>query len=192
MSPITHFLASWSLAENFGESRRERSWICFAGVAPDLDGLGIIGDLTNHALGRPESLWFATYHHFLFHGFFGALLFMAAAAVGGVRRWQTLLLVFISLHLHLACDLVGARGPTPDEIWPIHYFAPFSNAWTFSWNQQWALNAWPNFVITSLLILWAIYRAVHRGFSPFEIFSPRLNAIVVTALRNRWHGSSWT
>jgi hypothetical protein len=40
MSPVTHFLLSWTLAERSADTRRERAWITFAGVAPDLDGLG--------------------------------------------------------------------------------------------------------------------------------------------------------
>ena len=35
MSPITHFLASWTIAESCGKDRRERLWICLAGLAPD-------------------------------------------------------------------------------------------------------------------------------------------------------------
>ena len=42
------------------------------------------------------------------------------------RKLTTALLVFISFHLHLLADLVGARGPDGDQ-WPIPYLLPFSN-----------------------------------------------------------------
>ena len=54
--------------------------------------------------------------------------------------WLTALLVFISFHLHLLCDLIGARGPDGDQ-WPIPYLKPFSNSVQLAWHGQWALNA---------------------------------------------------
>ena len=93
MSPITHFLASWTLAESCTQDRRERLWICLAGLAPDLDGLGLAVDVANDALGRVASQWYAVYHHFLFHGLFGALVVMAIARMAGIHRLRALLLV---------------------------------------------------------------------------------------------------
>ena len=119
MSPITHFLASWTVAESCTQDGRERLWICLAGLAPDLDGLGIVVDVANDMLGRGVSQWYAVYHHFLFHGLFGALVTVAIARAAGVRRARALLLVFLSFHLHLLCDLAGARGPASYDIWVI-------------------------------------------------------------------------
>src|SRR5258706_7795611 len=101
MSPITHFLASWAIAESCTQDSRERRWICIAGLAPDIDGLGLAVDVANGLLGRGVSQWYAVYHHFLFHGLFGALVVVAMARLAGVRRWQGWLLVFLSFHLHL-------------------------------------------------------------------------------------------
>jgi hypothetical protein len=42
MSPITHLLASWIVAAKTTDNLRDRRLVTLAGVAPDLDGLGII------------------------------------------------------------------------------------------------------------------------------------------------------
>jgi len=187
MSPITHFLAGWALAERFAADRRSRLFVTLVGVVPDLDGLGVVIDSANRVLGRPESDWFSTVHHFLLHGLFGALLALGVCVAFGARRWSLLFLILLSYHLHLLCDLVGSRGPIPGEIWPIQYWAPFTRAGTISWSGQWALNAWPNIVLTIVLLVWALARAVRRGFSPVSLFSPTADAIVVATLRQRWH-----
>lgn len=186
MSPITHLLASWAVAESATSDRRERWWISIAGLAPDFDGLGLVVDLANSWLGRAASQWYAVYHHFLFHGLFGALVTTAIARAAGVRRPQALLLVFFTFHLHLLCDLVGARGPARYDIWPIHYFGPFTRAGMLWWSHQWPLNGWINFVITTTLLIWILGRAVVRGASPVSLLNLKLDEIVVTTLRRRW------
>ena len=99
--------------------------------------------------------------------------------------WLTALLVFISFHLHLLCDLIGARGPDGDQ-WPIPYLKPFSNSIQLAWHGQWALNAWQNFVITGLLLLATFWIAWRYGSSPVELVSKRWNAKVVQVLRARF------
>jgi inner membrane protein len=186
MSPITHFLASWTIAESCTQNRRERFWICLAGLAPDLDGLGLAVDVFNDLFGRGVSQWYAVYHHFLFHGLFGALVIVATARAVGVSRFKGLLLVFLSFHLHLLCDLVGARGPAIYDIWVIYYFGPFTRAFKFYWMPQWPLNGWPNFLITIALLGWTLSRAINRGASPVSLFSVKLDAVIVATLRQRW------
>ncbi len=183
MSPITHFLAGWTIAEAATENRRERLWICLAGIAPDLDGFGLAVDLTNEILGRAATHWYFFWHHFLFHGLFGAVVTVGIAALAGVRRWRACLLVFLSFHLHLLCDFVGARGPTRDDLWVIHYFGPFTRSGTVWWTHQWPLNGWQNMLITVLLMGWILARAVKRGSSPVSIFSSRTDANVVSTFR---------
>lgn len=182
MSPITHFLASWTIAEGCTQDRRERLWICLAGIAPDLDGFGIAVDMANEALGRAPSQWYAVYHHFLFHGLFGALVMVAVARAVGIRRWRAWLLVFLSLHLHLVGDLVGARGPASYDIWVIQYLGPFTREWTFWWSHQWPLNGWPNMVITAGLIA----RSIQRGATPVSLFIGNWDEILVATLLHRW------
>jgi len=55
-----------------------------------------------------------------------------------------------------------------------------------TWSGQWALNAWPNFVVTAVLIGIAFILARKRGFSPVEMFSSKADAIFVRALRTRF------
>lgn len=45
MSPITHLLVGWTLAEATTTDPRARRHIALAGAAPDLDGLGVVVDL---------------------------------------------------------------------------------------------------------------------------------------------------
>ena len=42
MSPVTHFLVGWMVANTGGLNRRDRAAISLAGVIPDIDGLGAI------------------------------------------------------------------------------------------------------------------------------------------------------
>jgi inner membrane protein len=94
----------------------------------------------------------------------------------------TAFLVFVSFHLHLLCDLIGARGPDGDQ-WPIPYLKPFSNAIQFTWHGQWALNAWQNFVITGFLLVATFWIAVKYGNSPVELVSERGNKELVRTLK---------
>lgn len=186
MSPITHFLVGWTLAERFTKTPLARCLVTLASVVPDLDGLGVVVDLVNRGLGRPESDWFGTLHHMLLHGGFGAMLAVGGACLLGLRDRQSLLLVLVSFHLHLGCDFFGSRGPTPSEIWPIHYLAPFSQRWTVSFSHQWALNAWQNILFTATLIVGVVTRATIVGISPVSIFSRRWDTVVVQTLRARF------
>jgi hypothetical protein len=101
----------------------------------------------------------------------------------------TAFLVFISFHLHLLCDLIGARGPDGDQ-WPIPYLKPFSNAIQLAWHGQWALNAWQNFVITGLLLFATLWIAWRYRSSPMELVSQSANRAVTQTLRDRFRPAS--
>jgi hypothetical protein len=58
LSPITHFLHGWALAQ-FLEDRRDRAIVTIAAVIPDLDGFGVV----------PELLTRNSPHPLLFSGF---------------------------------------------------------------------------------------------------------------------------
>jgi inner membrane protein len=175
----------WTVANSVPSlSKRERAMVTWASVVPDVDGLGIVAEkLTEHS-AHPLN-WWSEYHHVLGHNLGFAIIVTVAAAIFAKRKFATARLVCLSFHLHLLADLVGARGPDGDQ-WPIPYLLPFSNAWQLTWSGQWALNAWQNFLITGALIVAALLLARCRGFSPLEIFSQKLDAIVVTTLRNRF------
>ena len=158
--------------------------VTLASVVPDVDGLGIVAEKLTQNSTHPLN-WWSEYHHVLGHNLGFALVVTVAAAIFSQQKLKTALLVFLSFHLHLLADLVGARGPDGDQ-WPIPYLLPFSNKWQLTWSGQWALNAWPNFVITGALIASTILLARRRGFSPLEIFSRKLDSIFVGALRTRF------
>src|SRR5205085_7477523 len=163
--------------------RRERALVVCASVIPDVDGLGAIPELLTRNSNHPV-LWFSQYHHAL-HTLFFALIVTAAAFLSSKHRSKTALLVFLSFHLHLFCDLIGARGPDRYQ-WPIPYLFPFSNALQLTWRHQWALNAWPNVAITVALLSATLWLAWRKGVSPLEFVSKHADKAVVDALRARF------
>jgi inner membrane protein len=54
------------------------------------------------------------------------------------------------------------------------------------WRGQWGLNAWPNVLITAVLLLITLWLAWRKGFSPLEMVSARADNTLVKALRRRY------
>src|ERR1700686_3666375 len=162
MSPVTHFLTGWVLANSASLSRRERTLVTLAGVVPDMDGLGIVAEYLTRNSRHPLE-WFSTYHPPL-HSLPFAVVVAAVTFVLATQRWKTASLAFLSFHIHLLEDLLGSRGPDGYQ-WPIPYFMPLSRTGELTWHGQWALNSWPNFVITISLLLATFYLAWIRGYS---------------------------
>lgn len=187
MNPVTHLLLGWTVANvDTSLSRKERAAITLAGLVPDLDGLGLVAEALT--LGsQNELLWWSNYHHTALHNLTFALSVSLVCWLATGRRWLVALLAFVSFHIHLLGDLLGARGPENDH-WPISYLMPFSDSWQWIWEGQWELNAWPNFVVTGALLVLMFYLAWKRGHSPLEMVSQRADQAFVTALRNRFHG----
>jgi inner membrane protein len=183
---ITHLLLGWAVAEQTTLEHRDRSILAWASVAPDLDGVGVIVDAANRALGRPESFLYFRWHHELLHGLPGALAITAVCTLAARSRFRVAILSFALVHLHLLCDFVGSRGPTPADIWPIHYLAPFSSTPTFAWTDQWALNGWQNILLTLLLVGYVFVRANTQGRSPVSLFNRRAHLAFVRTVRHRW------
>ncbi len=186
MNTITHLLMSWSVADELGLERRDRALVTAAGLAPDLDGLTLLADAANRLLGRGETFHFSDTHHIWGHGLPAALVIAAVVALAARRRLVTAGLALAVVHLHLLCDLLGARGPTADEVWPIWYLAPLSFRVELAWPGQWAVNAWPNILVTLLLIALILARGVQRGETPVRLVSARADRAVVEALRRRF------
>jgi hypothetical protein len=185
MSPITHFLVGWTVANSAPSlNKQERAFVTWASVVPDIDGLGIIAEWTTRNSAHPLN-WWSDYHHVLGHNIGFAVLFSVIAAVFAKQKVITTLLVFISFHLHLLGDLIGARGPDGFQ-WPIPYLLPFSKQPELVWSGQWALNAWPNVLITALLLIVTIVLARSRGYSPLQLFSTKLDDVFVSTLRRRF------
>jgi len=167
-----------------GLNARERLAVTIAGVAPDLDGAGLIAELLTRHSAHPL-LWWSDYHHVFGHNLcFGVLAAGGCWAATG-RRWRTAAVALFSVHLHLLGDLVGARGPDGDQ-WPIPYLWPWSGAWRWMWQGQWALNAWPNFLLTFILIAFALSIAWRRGVTPLELLWPRAHRALVATLQRRF------
>ena len=184
MSPVTHFLSGWLLANVAGvSSRRDRALVTLSAVVPDVDGLGIIAEVLTRNSAHPL-LWFSQYHHSL-HNLIFALAVSALAFVIAREKWKASALCFVGFHLHLLEDLLGSRGPDGDQ-WPIPYLAPFSSALSMTWHSQWSLNAWPNFAITIALLGMTMYLAWSRGYSPVEMISELADRRFVAALRHRF------
>lgn len=183
MSPVTHFLSGWVLANSARLDRRERAIITLACIVPDVDGLGIIPELLTRNSAH-SLLWFTLYHHRL-HTLAFALFVAALAFVLSSQKWTTAMLALLSFHLHLFEDLLGSRGPDGYQ-WPIPYLIPFSSRLQLSWHGQWGLNAWPNVAITIVLLSITLWLAWYRGFSPLEMISARADAALVTTLHQRF------
>jgi hypothetical protein len=183
MSPVTHFLTGWVFANCFKLERRDRALVTLASVAPDIDGLGIVPELLTRSSTHPL-LWFSDYHHSL-HTLAFACVMAIIAFLAARQKWKTAILAFFSFHLHLFEDLLGSRGPDGYQ-WPIPYLKPFSSGLDFTWNGQWALNAWPNMLLTVALLTITFWLAWRRGFSPLEMISAKADSAFVAALRTRF------
>jgi inner membrane protein len=192
-------------------TRREKALVVAVAVAPDLDGIGIVPELLTRNTSHPL-LWFSQYHHTLHTLAFSLVCTLAAFLIAGplaehssgspkmvlqksattksdravpTHPALTALLVFLSFHLHLLCDLIGARGPDGDQ-WPIPYLKPFSNAVQLTWHGQWALNGWQNFLITGIFLLATLWLAWKYASSPLELVSQPANQALIQRLRQRF------
>lgn len=186
MSPITHFLASWSLADALRLRARDRALATWCGVLPDTDGLGVLVDGVNRLLGRAGSWYYGEYHHAVLHGVFAAVAIPLILSFFAANRLRMFAVGVLAVHLHFLCDVVGSRGPSPEDLWPLPYLAPFSQRLTLQWSGQWPLDAWPNMVFTLFLIAFAFFRVIGRGYSPVGVFGARADRVFVETVRNRW------
>ncbi|MCI5142265.1 MAG: metal-dependent hydrolase [Candidatus Electrothrix sp. ATG1] len=185
MSPVTHFFIGWLTANSSQVERRERMLITVAGIAPDVDGLVIVGDFLAGKSTEQLELW-STYHHVLGHNIgFAALVMAAACLLARRRKMLTSFLAGISYHLHLLGDLVGSRGPDGHQ-WPIPYLQPFSDAWQWIWQGQWVLNSWQNLLVTVSVMGTSFYLAWKRGYSPLEMVSSKADRGFIATLHKRF------
>ncbi|HVE86242.1 MAG TPA: metal-dependent hydrolase [Myxococcales bacterium] len=169
MNPIVHAELSWLLAQGL-PARRDRILVTVAGLAPDLDGLSLLGGLD--AYGR--------WHHLLFHGALGAAVTAAACAAFARSRGAVAALALAAFHLHLGCDLLGS-GPG----WPLWYFWPFDRTEWF-WDGQWDLASWQNSAIGLCATLLCLLSALVVRRTAVEVLSPRADAAVTAAVRRRF------
>ena len=184
MSPITHLLISWSVANTCEAGKRDRLFITISGVIPDIDGLGIVTGISARYHEHALQLW-SKFHHTFGHTLLFCIIILLPIALYAKRKFLVLFLALLNFHLHLFCDLIGSRGPDNYQ-WPIPYLWPFSDTLQLTWEGQWALNAWPNFLITFCAIVFTVYLAWKQGFSFIEYISKKADQALVTVLRNRF------
>ena len=187
MSPITHFIGSWLVAAAVADNPRDRRLVTLAGVVPDADGLGMVVDVVK-SLASGQEMTFAYYqqfHHLWLHGWPGALVVAAALTCIARRHGRVALGCLVTFHLHLFCDLIGSRGPSPADLWPICYSEPLFRHPIWFWKGQWRLDGWQNQSIFVVIFAFALGLAVKRGHSFVEIFSQRCDSKFVEVLR-RW------
>lgn len=183
MSPITHLLAGWAVANTAKLGPRDRLLVTLAAVLPDADGLGVLVDLVrrNSTSGFE---YYQRFHHVLFHNLFFGIAVAAAAFALGVRRRMAAGLAFLAFHLHLLGDIVGSRG-LGDDYWAFPYLTPVSS-YEVVWKGQWPLNGWQNFAVTGILMALMFYLAWRRGYSPVGLVSVKADAAFVDVLRSRF------
>jgi len=182
--PATHLLVSWTVAESARLSKRDRTLVTLAGVLPDIDGLGVIAEIATERSTSPL-YWWSEYHHVLCHNIGFCLLILPIAALLATKRWAVIMLCAIAFHLHLLGDIAGSRGPDGHQ-WPIPYLLPYSGHWQLTWDGQWELNAWPNIVLTVVLLALTLYLAWKRGHSPVGMVSSHADAAFTATLRKRF------
>ena len=187
MHPITHLLASWTLAEATVEKPRDKAIVAWAGIVPDIDGAGYLVDLVTLFSEIPQTHYYEMFHRLWGHGLPAAFVVCLILLPWLYRRPKTLFVLFLSVHLHFLLDIVGSRGEVSGEIWPIYYLAPFtSELAVVSWSYQWPLGGWQNALFTFLLILFGLWRGYENGYSPISLFSARADKKIVDTLRNRF------
>jgi hypothetical protein len=185
MSPETHLFASWLVAAKTTRNLRDCRLVTLAGILPDADGLGLIVDWITNARGGVQTALYGEYHHFLLHGAFGAVLIAGTMAAFARDRSRVFGLALLTFHLHLVCDLVGSRGPSPQDLWPIYYFGPFTHKGVVLWTGQWRLDGWQNRYFSAAIFIWALWLGSKRGDSFVGVFNQRVDKIVCAVLR-KW------
>ena len=187
MSPLTHLVGSWLVAVATTNNPRDRKLVTWAGVLPDIDGLGVIPDVVGSWISGKECTfyYYQTYHHLLTHGWPAAIVVSILFALYAQERRRVLLLCLLTFHLHLLCDLVGSRGPTVGDLWPICYSEPLFRHPIWFWKHQWKLDGWQNQCIFIVLLITSLWVAVKRGYSFVEVISGRLDSVFVKVLQ-KW------
>lgn len=187
MSPLTHLVGSWLVASATTNNPRDRKLVTWAGVVPDADGLGAVADVVGSwGTGKECTFYYyQTYHHLLMHGWPAATVISILFALYAQQRPRVLLLCLLNFHLHLLCDLIGSRGPTVGDLWPICYSEPLFRHPIWFCKYQWKLDGWQNQSIFIVLFLTSLWVAARKGFSFVEVVSSRADKVFVGVLQ-KW------
>ncbi len=180
MNPATHFMLSWLLSDIACENKRDRILVTVSGIIPDLDGLVVIADMIQGDSAYPL---YNKYHHILSHNLTFCLFTGLVVYFLSQMSLKTMFLSMATFHIHLLCDVIGARGPDGYQ-WPIPYLNPFSSGLQLKINWQWELTGWQNLVISIVAIIWIFYRTKKYGRSPLEFFSEKVNRIFIDTVQS--------
>ena len=168
MSPITHALTGWLIAQPM-QTKRDRAVVALAAVLPDVDGLSILGGVD----------WYARIHHTFGHNLFAGILISGFAYKICDAKKIAAIMAFVSFHSHILGDLLGSGAG-----WGILYFWPVSDIiYTFSPPFQWELVSWQNFVFTVLCLILMAWMAVVKGRTIIELVSLEADRKIVYAVR---------
>ncbi len=179
MNIITHALVGWCAGMQYSNNSKEVLAVTVASTIPDIDAFGALIDLYRGG----EAILFSEYHHKFGHCLPFCLLMMLIIYLGS-RKFRLALICGGIFHLHLICDIIGARGPDGYQ-WPIYYFYPFSD-YGFTWAGQWPVNGWQNIVLTIGLLVVFLFQSAAAGFSPLRFLSTKADEAFVRTLQIRF------
>lgn len=169
MNPIVHGEIAWLCGQGLS-ARRDRLLVTFAGLAPDLDSISLVG-------GHDA---FGYYHHRVGHGLLAALAVSLILGWCAKDRRQTILAGLLAFHLHVLCDLAGDGAH-----WGIFYWWPLSDREWF-WEGAWGFVSWQNSLIGLSATLGCLLTALVWKRTVVEVFSERWDVEVVRTLRRRF------
>lgn len=184
MNIITHALIGWTFGQRWCRTKRDAGLVTLAAVVPDIDALGAPFEVLTRGTAW-EVTWFSDYHHILGHNLLAAVATTIAIALLADDRFKGAAAAFFLFHLHLLCDVIGAKGPDGEQ-WPIPYLTPFSSEWQIVWSGQWEINAWPNIALTIVLMFYSLKLIRDQGYSFLWFFSKRADTALVATLRHRF------
>lgn len=189
MHILTHLFSSWTIsAICFPDDRRKHlsdiNLVTLSGLAPDLDGLGIIPELLTSSSEQPL-YWWSEYHHILCHNLGFAITIAALLAWKAKLKLRTFILSFLVFHIHLLADIAGSRGPDGEQ-WAIPYLLPFSGRWQLIWSGQWDFNGWQNIIISILFLITTIWISWKWGASPLNMLNRSADEKLTSTLRKRF------
>ncbi len=187
MSPITHLIGSWLIGAVVTNNPRDPKLVTLAGIIPDADGLGMVVDIGLGLISGQEVTfhYYQQFHHLLLHGWPAALAVAALLAGFARNRTRAFIIGLLTFHLHLVCDLIGSRGPSPSDLWPICYSEPLFSHPIWIWSGQWRLDGWQNQSVFLVVFLVALWLAARRGYSFLELAGRRVDAVFVGVLQ-KW------
>ncbi|OQA06171.1 MAG: hypothetical protein BWY66_02014 [bacterium ADurb.Bin374] len=180
MNIVTHGLLSWCIAQRVCGTKRDAALAATAGLLPDLDGAGALIDMFRGG----EAEYYSAYHHILGHNILAGVLMASVLGACADRRMRVAATSAGLFIIHIICDVVGSRGPD-GEAWAIPWLYPFDSGSSLLWDGQWEINAWPNILLT-IIVLFLFFRQTRdMGWSPLRYVSERADAAFVSTIRKR-------